>query len=49
MSDYTGDHRQCDCDMGKNSSQDISWNSKCCWCGKDLTNAPKASIYRTGE
>ena len=45
MIEYTGDHRLCDCEQSKimNSTQDISWNSKCVFCGKDLTNAPKSS------
>ena len=41
---YSGDHRQCDCDMGKLSSQDISWKPNCVFCGKDLTQAPKGDI-----
>jgi hypothetical protein len=42
MTNYTGDHRKCDCTMGKLSSQDISWESLCVWCGKDLSGAIKA-------
>lgn len=30
--------------MGKNASQDISWNKNCMFCKKDLSDAPLGSI-----
>ena len=45
MIEYTGDHRICDnpdCIGNKmKMSQDISWQSNCVTCGKDLSDAPK--------
>lgn len=43
MKEYSGDHRQCDCEKSKlmNATQDISWMPNCVFCNKDLTEAPK--------
>jgi len=51
--EYSGDHRTCDnadCFASSgNMSQDISWQPNCVCCKKDLSNAPKASIFDTPE